>query len=240
MKAGMSVSTLTPGVLTVSSALPDPPFEFEDGGKPLGFDVEWTQAIAEQLGLRWRIAAYAGSDFNGIFEGLNSGVCDCIASGTTVTASRERVARFCAPYVRSGQSLVCNIAATPNIQSVGDLKGLVLAVQAGNTSEPVAEKLKAQGGVADVRVYAYHDITKMLDDLDAGRIGAIMKLAPVMRWFVRNRPNLRVVQENITNESLAIAVATGNEILRNAIDDAQARLQSDGTLSRLTDKWLGT
>jgi hypothetical protein len=77
------------------------------------------------------------------------------------------------------------------VRSIDDLRGLVLAVQDGNTSQPVAQHLKDEGRVGDVRVYAYHDMTAMLDDLEAGRIGAIMKLAPVMHWFVRDRPHLR-------------------------------------------------
>ncbi len=57
----------------------------------------------------------------------------------------------------------------------------------------------------------------MLDDLEAGTIGAVMKLAPVMHWLIRNRPTLRVVQEGITDEKLGIAVALGNDPLRQAI-----------------------
>jgi ABC-type amino acid transport substrate-binding protein len=236
----MSVSTIKPGVLTVSSALPDPPFEFVDQGQPAGFDVEWMQAIAVELGLRWRLSPFQGTDFNAIFQGLATGSADCIASGTTVTAEREKVAAFCEPYLRSGQSLVCNIEATPGVRSVDDLRGMVLAVQKGNTSEPVAFKLKSEGRIADVSVYPYRDIGRMLDDLDAGKIGAIMKLAPVMHWFVRNRPKLRVVQEKITHESLAVAVAPGKDGLRAAIDEAQARLAANGTLPRLINKWLGS
>ena len=236
----MSVSTIAPGILTVGSALPDPPFEWLDHGAAAGFDVEWMQAIAAQLGLQWRLAPFQGTDFNAIFDGLVAGNVDCIASGTTVTLEREKVAAFCVPYLRSGQSLVCNIEATPAVHSVDDLRGMVLAVQKGNTSEPVAFKLKSEGRVADVRVYAYHDIGTMLDALDTGRIGAVMKLAPVMHWFVRDRPRLRVVQENITDESLAVAVSPENSTLRQAIDEAQTRLAANGTLSRLTKKWLGS
>jgi polar amino acid transport system substrate-binding protein len=233
----MSANTIIPGVLCVGSALPDPPFEFSDGGRSCGFDVELMQAIAADLGLEWRLVPYSGSDFNGIFNDLAKSV-DCIASGTTVTPERQHVAAFCAPYLRSGQSLVCNIETTPHVRSIDDLHGMVLAVQQGNTSEPVAYRLKAQGRVADVRVYAYHDIGKMLDDLSAGRIGGVMKLAPVMRWFIRGRPRLRLVQERITDESLAIAVGLDNAPLRQAIDAAQARLQEKGTLSDLVKKWL--
>ena len=79
----------------------------------------------------------------------------------------------------------------------------------------------------------------MLDDLDAGRIAAVMKLAPVMRWFVRDRPHLRVVQEGITHEDLAVATGLANEPLRQAINAAQARLRDNGTLPRLIEKWIG-
>jgi len=232
-------ATITPGILCVGSAVPDPPFEFISDGKDCGFDIALMQAIAAELGLQWRLVTYTGADFNDIFDGLANGTMDCIASGTTVTPGRERKALFCAPYIHSGQSLVCNIEKTPNLRSIDDLHGLVLAVQEGNTSQPVAQRLKAEGRVGEVRVYAYHDIGKMLDDLDAGQIGAIMKLAPVMHWFTKDRPHLRVVQEGITQEDLAIAVGLSNEPLRRAIDDAQARLQANGTLPRLIAKWIG-
>jgi polar amino acid transport system substrate-binding protein len=234
----MSVATVIPGVLCVGSALPDPPFEFMDGDAARGFDVELMQAIAAGLGLQWRLVPYAGGDFNGIFAGLASGAYDCIASGATITPDRERMATFCAPYVRSGQSLVCNIEATPHVRSIDDLHGMVIGVQHGNTSEPVAHRLKDEGRVGGVRTCAYHDIGVMLDDLAAGKIDAVMKLAPVMRWLTRKRPALRVVQEGITDEKLGIAVRLGNGALQQAIDGAQAKLQGSGELSRLVKTWL--
>jgi ABC-type amino acid transport substrate-binding protein len=236
----MSLVTHTPGILRVGSALPDPPFEFVQDGTPTGFDVAWMQAVAAELGLTWRLVHYTGGDFNGIFHGLKDGEWDCVASGTTVTPEREAVADFCAPYLESGQSLVCNVEKTPQVRSVDDLAGLVLAVQHGNTSEPVARRLKAQGRVAEVRTYGYDEIGRMLDDLDAGKIGAVMKLAPVMHWLVRKRPALRVVQERITDEKLAVAVGRGNDALRQAIDTAQARLAARGTLAHLKKEWLQT
>jgi len=236
----MTSSTGTPGVLCVASALPDPPFEFMDGEKPAGFDVDLLQAICSELGLEWRVARYVGEDFNGIFAGLSNGAWDCVASGTTITPERMAIASFCKPYVESGQSLVCNVEKTPNIHSVNDLRGMILGVQRGNTSEPVARRLKLQGQVADIRMYAYHDIEVMLNDLESGNIGAVMKLAPVMYWLVRNRPALRVVQERITNEKLGVAVGLHNEELRQAIDSAQEQLRERGVLGKLMTKWLLT
>jgi len=234
----VTLTTVIAGVFCVGSALPDPPFELMQADEPRGFDIELTQAIAADLGLTWRLEPYAGADFNGIFGGLASGIYDCVASGATITPEREKLATFCAPYLRSGQSLVCNIEATPHVKSIDDLKGMILGVQHGNTSEPVAHRLKAEGRIAEVRSYAYHDIGVMLDDLSAGKIGGVMKLAPVMRWLIKDRPRLRLVQEHITDETLGVAVRLGDSALLDAINRAQARLQESGVLQQLAQKWL--
>ena len=236
----MTIQTLVPGTLTVASAIPDPPFEMFVDRQPAGFDVELMQAVCADLGLVWRLRRYEGPDFNGIFAELDNGGCDCIASGTTVTPQRQLKADFCTPYLVSGQSLVCNVVRTPDIHGIDDLRGQVIAVQLGNTSQPVAEALKARGAVADVRIYPYDGIGTMLDDLEAGRIAAVMKLAPVMRWLIRDRPDLRIVQQKITTEKLAVSVRRGNAALRAAIDGAQARLAASGQLQRLLEKWIGS
>jgi ABC-type amino acid transport substrate-binding protein len=235
----MTGLTITHGILSVGSAIPDPPFELMLDGVPAGLDIELMKAISKELDLVWQSCRYAGADFEGIYDGLDGGAWDCVASGATITPARQAKADFCSPYLVSGQSLVCNVERTPEIRSIKDLRGRVIAVQRGNTSEPVVERLKAQGAVADVRLYPYDGILAMLDDLETGRIDAVMKLAPVMHWLTRDRPHLRVVQEDITVERIAIAVRRGNTALRAAIEAAQQKLMSDGTLAQLTKRWIG-
>lgn len=238
-KLGVRASKAAP-FLKVGAALPDPPFELMTKPGPAGFDIALMQRIAEKLGRDWELVRYTGADFNGIFAGLESGAYDCIASGTTITQARERVADFCAPYVVSGQSLVVDTRRHPDVHGINDLKGLVIGVQKGNTSEPVAEKLVAEHRAAGVRIYAYDEIEKALDDLSTGGCDAFMKLAPVTEWFVRDRPKLRVVETGITRERLGISVRKGNTALREAIDTAQAALIADGTVPALIKQWLGT
>ena len=225
--------------LRVGAALPDPPFEFSTRDGPAGFDIALMQHIAAKLGRRWQLVPYTGSDFNGIFAGLDDGSYDCVASGTTITPGREAIADFCAPYAISGQSLVVDVKRHPDVHGVADLKGLVVGVQQGNTSQPVAEKLVAENRAARVRVYAYHEIEQALDDLTSGGCDAFMKLAPVMAWLVRDRPMLEVVETGITVERLGICVRRGDLALRNAIGEAQAALAADGTLATLIKQWLG-
>jgi polar amino acid transport system substrate-binding protein len=226
-------------LLKVGAALPDPPFEFMTADGPAGFDVALMQAIARRIGREWRLVPYAGADFNVVFAGLDSGEYDCVASGTTITPARERIADFCPPYTLSGQSLVVDQGRHPNVQGIDDLKGLVIGVQQGNTSQPVADKLVAEGRAARVQVYAYDQIERALDDLATGVCDVFMKLAPVTEWYVRNRPNLKVVETGITHERLGVCVRRGDTALRRAIGDAQAALMSEGKVAALTKQWLG-
>jgi ABC-type amino acid transport substrate-binding protein len=206
---------------------------------PDGFDVQLMQRIAEILGREWQLFPYVGGDFNGIFAGLDDGSYDCVASGTTITLERQKIADFCVPYVVSGQSLVVDVMRHPTVHGVADLNGLVIGVQQGNTSQPVAHKLVAEHRAARVRAYAYDEIENALDDLTSGGCDAFMKLAPVTAWLVRDRPSLRVVETGITVERLGICVRKGNTTLRNAIQQAQAKLAADGSLAALIQRWLG-
>jgi ABC-type amino acid transport substrate-binding protein len=223
----------------VGAALPDPPFELMGGQGPQGFDIDLMRRIAGKLGRDWQLVPYEGADFNGIFAGLDEGRYDCVASGTTITPARQAIADFCTPYCVSGQSLVVDAVRHPGVRSINDLAGLVIGVQNGNTSQPVAEKLVADGRAARVRVYAYNEIETALADLSAGGCDAFMKLAPVTHWLVRSRPMLKVVQTSITREVLGVCVRKGDTALRDAISAAQAELVKDGTAASLIKQWLG-
>lgn len=247
LAAGASMMTLATNMpnakaappLKVGAALPDPPFEFMGPAGPSGFDIVLMQRVAERIGRDWQLVPYTGGDFNGIFAGLDDGRYDCVASGTTITPSRQAIADFCEPYAVSGQSLVVDSMRHPAVRGIDDLKGLVIGVQQGNTSQPVADRLVAEGRAARVRVYAYDQIKTALADLSSGGCDAFMKLAPVTHWLVRDRPRLRVVQTGITREILGVCVRKGDTALRDAINRAQAALARDGTLAALIKQWLG-
>ncbi|HYV59873.1 MAG TPA: ABC transporter substrate-binding protein, partial [Acidimicrobiia bacterium] len=215
-----ALQTIEAGTLLVASAFPDPPFEVTQDGVDTGFDAELMRAVCGQIGLRWQITKYEGDDFNGIFDGLRTHSYDAVASGTTITPEREKVALFSEPYLESGQSLVVNTTLTPYITSTDDLADQVVGIQTGNTSDIVARELKENAKLAGIRYYPYSGILEALDDLEAGRIGGVMKLLPVATWLVKDRPDLDVVQEIHTDEFLGIAFAPDNRGLRDAVNTA--------------------
>ena len=222
--------------LRVGAAFPDPPFNGMPGDA--GLDIDLMEAIGEKLGASVEFIAYEGADFNRVFDGLGTEY-DCVTAGTTVTPEREELATFVAPYLISGQSLAVDTTRLPHVTSVDDLDGLTIGVQQGNTSQPVAERLVADGRAGAVHVYDYGSIRSALTDLTTGGCDAFMKLAPVLTELVKPIAGVDVVQRGITVENIAIAVPLGDQTLLSRLSVAQAELEDDGTLQRIRAKWLG-
>jgi polar amino acid transport system substrate-binding protein len=231
--------TLKPGVLKFASAFPDPPFEVNVDGADTGFDLELMQLICADLGLAGQQVRYTGEDFNGIFKGLTDGSYDAVISGTTITPAREQVALFSVPYLEFNQGLVVNATQTPQIASVAELQGQVVGIQVGNTSDLVARKLLAEGAIRDIRYYPYHGILTALDDLSSGRIGAFIKLFPVVSWLAKERPSLSVIQQIPTHEKIGIAFAKSNARLCAAVNETLADLKEGERFEALYRKWFG-
>ena len=234
----MTGLTRQPGELVVAAAFPDPPFEVEREGRNAGFDVAMVQAIGTELGLAVRFVHYLGDDFNGIFDGLADGRYDAVASGTTITPERQQVAIFSDSYLTFDQGLIVNRTRTPSVRSTADLRGFTIGIQRGNTSDIVAQALRTQGVIAQIAYYPYHGIGDALDDLTAGRIGAVIKLYPVATALVKERPDLAVVAQIPTHEHLGIAFARTNVALRDAVNTALDSLKQRGVLDTLRRTWI--
>jgi len=229
--------TLKPGVLTVASAYPDPPFELADGSES-GFDIDLMRAICKQLGLNLQRERYLADDFNGIFDGLEKRTYDAVISGTTITPERSQIVLFSQPYLEFNQGVAVNRRLTPKASSLEGLHGLVAGIQSGNTSEFVAQRWLAQGVIARIQYYPYDGILSALADLEAGKIGLVIKLFPVISWLVKDRPQLEVAMQVPTHEKLGIAFAKGNDALCTAVNAAVQALHTGGEFAGLRARWF--
>jgi polar amino acid transport system substrate-binding protein len=232
--------TLVPGTLTILSAYPDPPFDVMKDGIASGFDVDLMRAVCGRLSLELRPLCYEGENFNDIFAGLARGKCDAVISGTTITPERAAIARFSRPYLQFNQGIAVNRRLTPQVSSTADLRGLTAGIQKGNTSDIVARHLLAQGDIAAINYYPYHGIGTALDDLEAGRIGLVIKLFPVISWLTRERPELAIAMQIPTHERLGIAYAPERADLCDAVDATIEALRESGEFAKLQAAWPGT
>ena len=230
--------TLEPGTLIVASAYPDPPFDILAGGTSTGFDLELMGAVCRELKLTIRPMRYGGSDFTGIFDGLVDRTYDAVISGTTITPERAKRVLFSKSYLTFNQGVAVNRERTPHVASVADLRGLTAGIQHGNTSDFVAKRFKSEGIIADIRYYPYDGIGSALDDLEAGRIGLVIKLFPVISWLIKDRSKLAVTLQVPTHEELGIAFAKGNLALCDAVNSALDKVRRNGTFAALQARWF--
>jgi ABC-type amino acid transport substrate-binding protein len=232
--------TLIPGTLTIASAYPDPPFVIMQDGTATGFEIELMRSVCQELGLTLRPVGYDGDDFNGIFNGLDQPSCDAVISGTTITPERASRVLFSRPYLTFQQGVAINRRLSPHVAAISDLRGLTAGIQSGNTSDAVAKRLLAEGHIKDIRYYPYRSIGAALDDLEAGRIGLIIKLFPVLSSLVAERADLAVVMQVPTHEQIGIAYNKNRADLCNAVDAAIQTLRQNGTFALLQSKWFGS
>lgn len=75
-------------------------------------------------------------------------------------------------------------------------------------------------------------------DLEARKIGLVIKLFPVISWLVKDRPKLSVAMQVPTHEKLGIAVSKNNAHLCDALNQALQTLRTNGEFDRLQAKWF--
>jgi polar amino acid transport system substrate-binding protein len=231
-------ATLHPGTLIVASATPDPPFEFSENGIATGFDIQLMQAICGQMGLTLQRVRFTGANFNDIFDYLENGTCDAVISGTTITPERSAIVLFSRPYLEFNQGVAINRQLTPSVSSVAGLRGFTAGIQSGNTSDAVAKRWLAENAIAGIRYYPYDGIATALNDLEAGRIGFVVKLHPVISWLVQTRSALAVAFQVPTHEKLGIAFAKNNTTLCQEMEAAVQTLRAKGTFAQLQAHWF--
>jgi len=100
-----SADLRTPGALSIGCEIGYPPMEYyaDDGRTPVGFDIDVGKAIAELLGLEYKVIDTA---WDGIFAGVERGDYDCIISSVSITPARLEVFLFTQPYVANALCIV--------------------------------------------------------------------------------------------------------------------------------------
>lgn len=222
------LSFITQGTLTVCTNPPYEPFEFEVDGEVVGLDISIVQEIADDLEVE---LATIITPFEGIQSGadLDSGNCDLVASGITITEEREGKMDFSDPYFDADQGLL--VPAGSGLDSLEALEGMTIGVQAATTGETWA----TENGLTPLQ---FEDLGLQVEALKAGQVDAIINDIAVLGPFVDD--SLEVGTTFPTGEQYGFGVKTGNTALLDAVNATLARIQSDGTYADIYLEFIGT
>ena len=234
------------GRLTVGSNIPYPPFEFEEDGALMGFDVDIVRELADRIGVEHSDDDWVSTDFGTIFQQLASGTkFDIVvaavtayapegsAAGDTV-AERKEIVDFSVAYYPSLQSLTVDTEANPDISGVDALpEGARVGAQRATTGGFYAEE-----NLTSSELVFFKNAPQMYQQLQAGQLDAVFNDLPVTIESIEDKPGLEVVEQVETGEEYAIAIGKDNPALREAVDDALQEMFDDGTFADIFEQYF--
>ena len=151
------------------------PFEFKQDGKYVGFDIDLWDAIAKDLGLKYKLMPM---DFNGLIPALQTGNIDAAIAAMTIKPERAEVVDFSSPYYNSGLLLLVKADDT-SINGVEDLADKVVATKLGTTSVDFLKEHKTK------EVKLFPNIDGVFMELGTGGAQAVLFDSPVIQYYAK-------------------------------------------------------
>ncbi len=222
---------LDAGELTVVGSGGYPPFNYiDDNGDVIGFDVEVGQEIADRLGVKLN---YVTGEWAGLIEGLRNERYDGILGSMAITDERLESVNFTVPYYYSGAQLV--VTKDSGITNPSEMTGKKVAVVTATNFEK-----DAQGLGADIKLY--DDDNSTLLELINGRVEGVITdriVAVTAMTDMEGGDTLALAGDLLRSEKIGIAINKNDKELLSKIDEILADMHGDGTLTKLSEKWLG-
>jgi polar amino acid transport system substrate-binding protein len=227
------VDLIKSGKIVTCTHLPYEPFQFEQGGKVVGFDVDMVDLVAKRLGVAQEIF---DTPFEGIQSGeaLNARQCDVAAAAMTITEERKQKILFSAPYFDADQALL--VKKDSGITSFDQLKGKLLGVQTATTGKMYAEENAVPKGV---KLKDYEDLALELKAVQTGAVAGAVNDIPVLLDFAKKNPDVEVAATFETGEQYGFGMKLGNQALATVVNEVITQAKQDGTYNQLYRKWFG-
>jgi polar amino acid transport system substrate-binding protein len=233
----------TPGQLTVGLSMPAPGFQnvtplpsgqnvLPASSVPKGMEIDMAKAIAKELGLTKVV--WVQNNFQNMYlpgpKRWDFGLAEM-----TITAERKKNIDFSASYLNANQGVMIRKGLTPVPKSIADLKGIVLCAQVGTTG---AAYIKDRVQPTTKALYP-QTTTIMYQQLKSKRCDAALYDAPILgaQRFLEPKAYGPIIGQIITNEQYGAAFQKGSP-LRPAVNKAIRKLLANGTIGKLTQKWL--
>ena len=226
------------GTLKVGTETAFAPFDFIDGGKHVGLNVDLFEALGKDMGLK---IEWVALPWEGVLPGMEVGKFDMVAGPATITKARMERYAFLPPIAEATVALLKR-KGDASVMKPEDIGGKI--VGAGKATAQLAQ-LKEFGdklpGKIDAREYV--GFNEAYADLAAGRIVAVGNSLPNIAFVASQRPDtFEVVKPPFGVKSYFGYLGRKDAdyaSLNAAVGAAIIKMKSDGRLAAMQKKWFG-
>ena len=220
-------------VIRVADDASYPPYIFvNSAGTPAGFEIDLFQLIEQDTGLKFE---WTLTEFSKAVTLLRNREV-AIIPGMNVSEQRRSEFAFSRPYLQD-KAMLFVPADSFHINRIEDLAGRRLGVQQGEISEQfVSEKHK------DLNVYLFSSQRELLLALADRKIDAAISNYYSGHYFLYQLHldgKVKAIGDELFSHSFAVAARKDEPALLSAIDASLAKLQANGKIDALREKWFG-
>lgn len=219
------------GVMTVGTEGTYQPFTYHDENDELtGYDVEVAKAIGEKMGVE---VEFSEITWEGLLASLDNGTVDLVLNQVGVTDEREEKYDFTDPYLYSYIALITTGDNT-EIDSWESARGKKTSLNVSSNYAAIAEEY-------EMDITASETFSKDIELLTAGRTDCVINNTIAFNDYLVQKPDvdIKIVDVQEDADTVAIPIPKGNEDLVDAVNKAIKELQNDGTLTKLSEQFLG-
>lgn len=211
--------------------------------KPFGFKNKLTDEIE---GFDADIAKYIAKDILGSerkiqfipvtpstrIEAITSGAVDMVIATMSITPQRQFLIDFTNPYYIAGQTAI--VKEDSNIHNFADLKNKTTIVVLGTTSEQNIRRI-----IPTAKLNGYKNYQEAFEAFKEGQADAISTDNTILSGFLIDNKGYRMLKNKISQEPYAIGIKRNekDESLKKNLNIIINRLQKDGTIKTLKEKW---
>jgi len=194
-----------------------------------GFEVDLLQQLAVDLHFD---ISYTVAQWDELLSQLDKGSLDAVCSAVTVTEERKKHLHFSHPYL---QFHLCVVCRKDHLLSVPQLHEHPVGVRAGTTAEYyLVNELHHPPTVSS------HSNDDLYNLLLNGIIHAVVEDSPIAQGYINKHRELAIT--SLLPGSLseyAIAFNSHKKVLQQQINDTLLRMDREGYLQALRQKWFG-
>jgi polar amino acid transport system substrate-binding protein len=204
------------------------PFNYFQGSKLSGFEVELAELVAKKMGLavEWKALG-----FDALLAGLRQDRWDLVIASHGITEERAKAVTFTEPHYCSGGAIV---SLDPAVRTSNDLNGKLVSVQTGTT---YLENVKKLSGVKEVKNFPQD--TDARSALMSKRVDAWVTDKFVAVGAIAANPGSGMkLGDFVFIERIAAAVGKGNNSLAQGYNKALAEVMADGSYAALSKRYF--